>query len=123
MIADLNELFTWLIGGGGAFFVVAWAASWYLEGLPWWQNLPSKSRSGIILIASLLLGLAATYVASLPPELLKAVEPYIKTILIIVGVWLTTQTAHKVNPSRRIKPPVEDWAIPEADVTRPQPPA
>lgn len=93
---NTNELITFLTGPG-AVILTAWVASWALEEAEWWHKLKSKLRAGIILGISIAIGLAATYLSTLPPEALAPFEPYVVAVMAIVSAWLTTQGAHKVN--------------------------
>lgn len=99
-IQTFSDLLAFLTGAGGATLLVAWAASWALSGMAWWEKLDSRAKSLGILGIALLLGVLATYVQSLPPEQLALIEPYMQTVIAVVGVWLATQVAHKVNPQR-----------------------
>jgi len=89
------------LSGAGAVVLVAWFASWVLEGWNTWDVLNSKVKSAIILALSILIGLLAVGLKSLPPEVVAALEPYVQTVLVVIGVWLTTQTAHRLNSLRK----------------------
>ena len=95
---DLTSLLTWLTSSGGAVILLAWAASWYLEGLAWWQKITSQNRSLIILGGALVLGLASVWVQT-QPGLIAALDPYFKAAMAIIGVWIVTQAAHKTDPA------------------------
>jgi len=96
---DLSSLLIWLTSSGGAVILLAWAASWYLEGLTWWQKLTSQNRSLIILVGALVLGLLSVWVQT-QPALIVTLDPYFKAAMGIISVWIVTQTAHKLDPAR-----------------------
>lgn len=95
-MTDVNEVLKWL-AGAGSIAVVSWAVSWFLEGTAWWEGISSKLRGLIILLVSVLLGIGATWVLSLPPETLAPIMPYLTTALLIIGSWLGTQVAHRAD--------------------------
>lgn len=85
---------------GGALIIVAWAASWFLEPLDWWQSLQSRTRQTIILVVAAVLGLIAV-VSAQYPDALAALDPYFRAIADIALAWLATQTAHRLNTERK----------------------
>lgn len=85
---------------GGALIVVAWAASWFLEPLAWWQSLQSRTRQTVILIVAGVLGLIAV-ASSQYPDALTALDPYFRAIANIALAWLATQAAHRLNTERK----------------------
>lgn len=95
-ISDLNSLVLWLTTSGGAVILVGWAAAWYLEPLAWWKKIGGNNRLLIILGMSLVLGILSTWVQT-QPALIEALAPYFRTVIAIVGVWLTTQVAHRLD--------------------------
>lgn len=96
----IQDLLNWLTAEGGALIMIAWATSWALEGWPVWENLPSKSKSLAILVVACLLGICAVWLQS-QPGLVEAIAPFARVVIAIVGMWLTTQTAHRLNPLRK----------------------
>lgn len=94
---DLTGVLAWLTGsGGGAFLLISWAASWGLEGVTWWHNLKAQVKVIIILAFSGLLGAGAAALQA-NPDLVAAIEPYIRPLIYGVMAWLSTQTAHWVS--------------------------
>src|SRR3990172_183951 len=90
--------------------VIAWVAPWGLGGFAFWQGLPSKSKSRVVLGFSAVLGLFAVWFNT-PPEWVAAAEPYVKAVLAIAGSWLATQVAHRKNEKANlasIKPQLEE---------------
>lgn len=98
-IGTLKDLLAWL-SGAGALVLVSWFASWALEGWSAWQQLESRVKSVVILGLAVVIGGAATWASGLPAETLAAVEVYAKPVLLIIGAWLATQVAHRVNNLR-----------------------
>jgi|DewCreStandDraft_5_1066085.scaffolds.fasta_scaffold52032_2 hypothetical protein len=96
----IHDLLNWLTAEGGALILIAWATSWALEGWTVWENLPSKSKSLAILVVACLLGVFAVWMQS-QPRLVEAIAPFARVVIAIVGMWLTTQTAHRLNPLRK----------------------
>lgn len=97
----MKELLDWLIGpDGGAWIVITFVVSWALEGWGTWDNLPSKAKSLIILVLAIVLGLFANLL-SMHPEVVAAIEPYSKVVMTILTLWLSTQTAHRVDVLRK----------------------
>lgn len=95
-IVTFADLLSWL-AGAGAVILVSWFSSWALEGWSAWDNLPSRAKSSMILVVSLLIGLVAVALRGLPPETMKMIEPYIQAVLVVIGAWLATQTAHRLD--------------------------
>lgn len=98
-ITTLQDLLVWL-AGPGAFVAVSWATAWLLEDVAWWQNLTGKLRSVITLAGSLVIGIVAIIVLG-NEEIVAALSPYFAAIIAIVGTWIVTQTAHKLDPKRK----------------------
>lgn len=99
---NFTSLINWLTGAGGALILVAWATSWGLEGWAKWAQLDSRLKSLIILVASLVIGLAAVWASTWSSDFVGKIEPYVKATLAIIAAWLATQTAHRLNPLRKI---------------------
>jgi hypothetical protein len=95
---DFSSLLSWLTTSGGAVMLLAWAASWYLERLAWWQKIQPENRSLIILLGALFLGLPSVWLQT-RPDLVLLLNPYFKAAMAIISVWLVTQAAHKVDPA------------------------
>jgi hypothetical protein len=97
----LTDFLSWLTGtGGGAFILVAWAVSWGLEGLPWWDTLTSKLKQLIILGTAVVLGLLGVWLNSMP-AVVAVIEPYFRVVMYVVLAWLSTQVAHKLDPKAK----------------------
>ena len=97
-IKTIGDLLIWL-SGPGAVIAVSWALSWAFEGWDKWANFPSRAKSLIIVVVSMLIGILATWLQT-RPEFLDVIAPYMQTLIAIVLAWLTTQVAHKKNPDR-----------------------
>lgn len=95
-VMTFAEILTLLVTGG-AVGAVAWFASWFLEGFAFWDKLPSKLKSLIILVLAILVGILATWLLSLPPEQLAPYLPYISMVIMTVVAWLGTQVAHRAD--------------------------
>lgn len=94
---DLTGILSWLTGAdGGAFLLVSWAVAWGLEGWTTWQKLSAQLKILIILAASGLFGAGAAALQS-NPELVAAIEPYLRPLIYGVMAWLSTQTAHRAS--------------------------
>jgi hypothetical protein len=93
---DWSEIVGWL-ATGGAVAVVAWFASWFLEGFAWWEKVSSQLKSLVILLIALLIGLAATWVRLLPPEVVAPFIPYANMVVLTVVAWLGSQVAHRAD--------------------------
>lgn len=90
----LNDVLAWLTSADqGSFLVVSWFVSWALEEVKWWQDLSGKVKSLAVLGLSILLGVAAQFLA-LQPDLVAAIEPWFQPVLYAVLAWLATQTVH-----------------------------
>lgn len=100
-VSNFAELLDWLAGAGGAVLLAAWALSWALEGWERWEQMPSNQKSAVILAAAVVLTVVAVWARSLPAETQAALEPYGTGLVICVGVWLATQTAHRLDPLRK----------------------
>lgn len=100
-VNDFGSLLSWIVNGGGMVMLVAWAASWGLEGWDRWQALQSNVKSAIILALSVVLTLFTVWVQALPAETLAQIEPYMNAVVGVVAVWLSTQVAHRLNPMRQ----------------------
>lgn len=98
---SFTELLAWLTGAGGAFLLIAWAAAWGLEGWSTWDRFTSKAKSAIILALSMALALLAAWVQSWSAETLSAIEPFARAVMVTVGMWLATQTAHRLDNLRQ----------------------
>lgn len=92
---NLPELLQWLMGPG-AFLVITWAVSWALEGWNWWMALASSVKRLLILITAVALGIGS-FVLQQNPALVATLDPYIKIVISMVVMWLSTQAAHKVD--------------------------
>lgn len=95
---NLEQLWTWIIGGG-SMIIVNWFVSWALEELSWWAGLASKIKSLIILALSGAIAFVAQFFLS-HPEVLAEYAQYILLVVGFLTSWLTTQIAHNSNPSR-----------------------
>ncbi len=97
---NISDVLNWLTSEGGALILVAWATSWVLEGWQVWEGLSARTKSLAILGVACLLGVFAVWLQS-QPEWVEAMAPFARVVIAIVGMWLTTQTAHRLNPLRR----------------------
>ena len=94
---SLSALLTWLTGAdAGAFVLVSGAVALFLEDVDKWNALQSKIRFLIILGASALLGVGASFLAQYP-DVVLAIEPYFRPVMYTVLAWLSTQTLHKLD--------------------------
>jgi len=93
---NLEQVLDWLANGGGAVLAAAWAAAWLLEDWPAWHQLTSKGKKLAILTLAILLGLGGRAL-QLHPQLTELMRPYLDTCVIIIGAWLATQAAHKLD--------------------------
>jgi len=84
---------------GGAFLFVSWFVSWALEGSAGWKGLSKVQKQAIILGASALLGVGAAVLGNYPAAI-AAIEPYAQPVIYVIGAWLATQTAHRLNVLR-----------------------
>lgn len=96
----LTDLLNWLTSEGGALILVAWAISWGLEGWARWEVLSSKVKSLAILGVAVVLGCLAVWLQS-QPALVARLSPYGRLLITIVSMWLTTQTAHRLDSLRK----------------------
>lgn len=94
---SVDELSRWAVGGG-AVIAVKWFVAWYLEDEQWWnEKLSSKNRQLLILLISLILAVGAFSITLLPVDIYNTIEPLLIIIVSTVGVWVTGQTAHKLD--------------------------
>ncbi len=106
---NLQQLIAWLTGvDGGAFLVVSAFAAWYLEGLSWWARFTRQGKSFLILGASIVLGIGFKVLGAFP-AVVAAIDPYARTVIFILMVWLGTQVAHKIDPSRNTVTSTKAW--------------
>ena len=96
---ELNDVLQYLTTGG-SIVVVNWVLSWFLEDVPAWHKLTSKARQISAFVLASAIGLGA-YQASVSPEFLEAVAPYVKVVLAVGGSWYTQQLLHAKNPNRK----------------------
>lgn len=99
-VDTLGGVLAWIVGpDGGAFLVIAAVTAWLLEGVGWWTDLARKTKSTVILILAIVLGLGAQWLQN-NPELVQLIDPYFQTVLKIFLAWGVTQVAHFKNPKR-----------------------
>jgi uncharacterized membrane-anchored protein len=88
------KLLTQLATGGLAMVFV----SWLLERVPAFQAISSEAKAWTVLMLTLIVSLASQAALNLvPPEVLLALEPYVKVALGVITAWLTSQTYHAVQ--------------------------
>jgi hypothetical protein len=100
---NIGDVLKWFGSGTGSIVVMAWVGSWLLDDLAAWNQLNAKLKKLIVLAAAVVLGLGAKAL-ELNPGFYAAIEPYLDSIILIMGVWLSTQISHKVDFKRPGKP-------------------
>ena len=102
------DFLNWLFGPSiGGFSILIWFVSWALEDFQAWHDLPSKIRSLVFYIGSILIGVGA-YLLSQNEQVVLAIEPYFKIVLSATVVWLSSQVAHKADKSIIIIEDIEE---------------
>ncbi len=96
---ELNIVLSYLMGGG-SILAVNWVLSWFLEDVPFWHKLSSKTRSFASFVLASAVGVLA-YQASVSPEFLDAIAPYAKILVAVGGSWYGQQLLHSKNPNRK----------------------
>lgn len=102
-LPSLGTILTWLAAGGSV-VVISWATSWALEGWSVWAKLYPRTKSIVILVLAIFLGVGATLILR-SPTALEAIAPFAPPVIGSLGVWLTTQVAHAKDP-KRVKYPI-----------------
>ena len=100
--------------GPGAVALFLWASAWGLEELAFWQKLPPKAKSLIVLLAASAVGLFAVWFGT-HPEWVAAADIYIKAEIGICGAWLTTQVVHRNDgkvKALRFERNLQEWDEP-----------
>jgi hypothetical protein len=98
-VESTSEILVWLTGAG-SIALVGWFVSWLLDDLAWWQSLPSQAKQAAILGMALVIGLLATWLLS-RPDLVAALDAYVKTAMAAIVAWLSTQVAYNVKKKAR----------------------
>lgn len=99
---DTLSLISWAITIGVP-ILVGWLVSKFLEGQPWFQELNSKNA--VVVALSALLGFALDQLRRwlmASPDTLNAVDPYVKSFLAMLTMYLTTQVTHGAMKARKI---------------------
>jgi len=98
---SLSSILVWLTGtGGGAWLIVAWLVSWIAEDIPAWAKLNSKLKTVIMLVVAGAIG-AGGQALLFRPEVVAAIDPYVRPFMYSAMIWLTNQLAHGKNPLRK----------------------
>jgi hypothetical protein len=92
---DFPQVLSWLVTGG-AVAVGSWFVSWLLEDFGWWNQIKSQYKKLMILLASLLIGVGATWL-QLHPERIAALRPYLDMAVLVMIAWIASQVAHKAD--------------------------
>jgi hypothetical protein len=107
------DILKWVVYAGGFAIIV----SWVCERWPAFNNLSSQAKSAIQFGASVVLALGGyallTYV---PADVWVQLDPIIKVILGVAGVYGLNQLGHTADPVR-----IQKAAEAVANVTPPQP--
>ena len=100
---SLTNLLSWLTGAdGGAFLLISWAVSWGLNDVAWWNGLKAQTKALIILSGSGVMGAGAAALQA-NPEVVPAIEPFVRPLIFAVMAWLGTQVAHRGTKSLEAK--------------------
>lgn len=97
-LPSIGTILTWLAAGGSV-LVISWATSWGLEGWSLWAKLQPRTKSLIILVLAVVLGVGASIIVQSPPALAFCGK-YAPPVIGSVVVWLGMQYAHGKDPKR-----------------------
>lgn len=89
----LSEVLTWVAGGGGSAYIVAYMLSLIIENVPAWHNLPSIVKFISPMIASVLLAVGATLLLQ-KADIVIQIAPWWGTSVVAVIAYLGSQKAY-----------------------------
>ena len=93
---ELSQFLIYVASGGGAAALVSFAG----ERLPWFQRQTARSKSYLMLSASVIVALGAWAVMTyVPAEVMAQVRVPFQLVAGVVSAWLANQFAHANDPA------------------------
>lgn len=90
---SLTSVLLWIVAGPGVVFLVGKFVSLVLENWSGWANLPTSVKFLVPIVLSALLGVGAQLLLA-QPELVGAVEPWFKIVMLAILAWVGSQSQY-----------------------------
>ena len=88
----LEEVFVWIVVGGGAAILTGYVLAYLLENFAWWHSLPTWLKRLVPLVLAAVFGIVAQTVLDL--GLIGLIPPEIQTFILMLVNWLFNQRAY-----------------------------
>src|SRR4030065_787018 len=90
---SFTSVLLWIIAGPGVVFLVGKFVSLVLENWSGWANFPTSVKFLVPIVLAALLGVGAQLLLA-QPELVAAVEPWFKTVMLAILAWVGSQSQY-----------------------------
>jgi len=81
---------------------IGWFVSHFLDNSKWWADLPAATKSGAVLVSSLILGIAAYAVLhTVPGTVLDQLQPLYAVVYSIIAAWVAQYVQHQNALARK----------------------
>ena len=89
---NLEDVFVWIVVGGGAAILSGYVLAYLLENFAWWLGLPTWLKRLVPLVIAAVFGVVAQTVLDL--GVIEMIPPQVQALILMMISWLFSQRAY-----------------------------